>query len=216
MNKINIFIVDDHKILRDGLAAVIESNDNYQIIGQASNGPEAVEKIRRLNPEVAIVDINIPLMNGIEVTKEVRKFNQDIDIIILTMFNDKEYIKEAIAAGADGYILKMSDMDELLRAIDTVVKGGTYFNKDISEILVSDYIHSLQAPKHEKELLPLTKREKEVLALIVSGNTSHQISEKLFISYFTVAEHRKNIMKKLCVKNTVELVNLAMKEKLIE
>lgn len=215
MNKIRIFIADDHKILRDGLIAVIESEKNYQVIGQASNGQEAVENIEELNPDVAIVDINMPLLNGIEVTKEIRKFNKNIKIIILTMFNDSENIKDAIAAGANGYMLKMSDMDELFLAIDTVLKEGRYLNKDVANILVSNYVHTLQSGQSKSEILPLTKREKDVLKLIVSGLTSQQIAEKLFISYFTAAEHRKNIMKKLSVKNTVELVNLAVKEKLV-
>ncbi|MGE5350814.1 MAG: response regulator [Acidobacteriota bacterium] len=215
MNKVRIFIADDHIILRDGLRAVIESEKSYQVIGQASNGPEAVEGVKRLSPDLAIIDINMPVLNGIEATREIRKFNSEIKVIILTMFNDGDYIKEAIAAGANGYMLKMSDMDELFLAIDTVMKGEQYLNKYVSDILMSNYVHSLQASRTRSELPPLTKREKDVLSLIVLGLTSQQISEKLFISYFTVAEHRKNIMKKLSVKNTVELVNLAVKEKLI-
>lgn len=215
MKKIRIFIADDHTILRDGLASVIESETNYQVVGQASNGLEAVERIKELLPDVAIVDINMPLLNGIETTKEIRKFNKDIKIIVLTMFNDGDYIKDAIAAGANGYMLKMSDMDELFLAIETVLEEGRYLNRDVANILVSNYVSTLQSSQSKNELLSLTKREKDVLKLIASGLTSQQISEKLFISYFTVAEHRKNIMKKLSVKNTVELVNLAVKENLI-
>ncbi|MGE5411795.1 MAG: response regulator [Clostridiales bacterium] len=215
MKKIRIFIADDHTILRDGLASVIESETNYQVVGQASNGLEAVERIKELLPDVAIVDINMPLLNGIETTKEIRKFNKDIKIIVLTMFNDGDYIKDAIAAGANGYMLKMSDMDELFLAIETVLEEGRYLNRDVANILVSNYVSTLQSSQSKNELLSLTKREKDVLKLIASGLTSQQISEKLFISYFTVAEHRKNIMKKLSVKNTVELVNLAVREKLI-
>lgn len=215
MNSVRIFIADDHIILRDGLTAVIESEKKYRVIGNASNGPEAVEGIKQLSPDLAIIDINMPLLNGIETTREIRKFNTDVKIIILTMFNDGDYIKEAITAGANGYMLKMSDMDELFMAIDTVMKDERYLNKDVADILMSNYVHSLQSAGTKSELPPLTKREKDVLRLIVSGLTSQQISEKLFISYFTVAEHRKNIMKKLSVKNTVELVNLAVKEKLI-
>jgi DNA-binding NarL/FixJ family response regulator len=215
MKKIGIFIADDHTILRDGLASVIESETNYQVVGQASNGLEAVERIKELLPDVAIVDINMPLLNGIETTKEIRKFNKDIKIIVLTMFNDGDYIKDAIAAGANGYMLKMSDMDELFLAIETVLEEGRYLNRDVANILVSNYVSTLQSSQSKNELLSLTKREKDVLKLIASGLTSQQISEKHFISYFTVAEHRKNIMKKLSVKNTVELVNLAVREKLI-
>ncbi|HEX2868256.1 MAG TPA: response regulator transcription factor [Ignavibacteriales bacterium] len=215
MNRVRIFIADDHIILRDGLTAVIESEKKYQVIGHAGSGPEAVERIQKLSPDLAIIDINMPLLNGIETTREIRKFNSEVKIIILTMFNDGNYIKDAIAAGANGYMLKMSDMDELFLAIDTVMKEERYLSKDVADILVSNYVHSLQAAEAKSELPPLTKREKDVLKLIVSGLTSQQISEKLFISYFTAAEHRKNIMKKLSVKNTVELVNLAVKEKLI-
>ncbi|MCU7494655.1 MAG: response regulator transcription factor [Ignavibacteria bacterium] len=215
MSKIRIFIADDHKILRDGLTSVIESENRYIVAGQASNGLEALEGIKSIKPEVAIIDINMPILNGIEMTKEIRKFSKEIKIIILTMFNDADHIKDAIAAGANGYMLKMSDMDELFLAIDTVISEGRYLNKDVQNILVSNYVHSLQSAQTKSEILPLTKREKDVLKLIVSGLTSQQISEKLYISYFTVAEHRKNIMKKLCVKNTVELVNLAVREKLV-
>lgn len=215
MNRIKIFIADDHIILRDGLTAVIESEKKYQVIGHAGNGPGAVEAVKKLSPDLAIIDINMPLLNGIEATREIRKFNTEVKIIILTMFNDGDYIKEAMAAGANGYMLKMSDMDELFLAIETVMREDRYLSKDVSDILVSNYVHTLQTAAAKSELPPLTKREKDVLKLIVSGLTSQQISEKLFISYFTVAEHRKNIMKKLSVKNTVELVNLAVREKLV-
>jgi len=215
MQKISVLIVDDHAILRDGLKIAINTDENLVVAGEASEGKEAIELIEELSPDVVVMDINMPGMNGIETVKEIRKKNKSIKILMLTMHEDEDYIFDAISSGVNGYIFKMSDMELFIEAVKTVVAGQNYYAPKVSETLIDNYKNK-QHSKHKKgEQTPLTKREKEILRMIADGETTNNIAEKLFISFFTVSKHRKNIMKKLKVKNTAELVKYAFENKLV-
>lgn len=215
MQKISVLIVDDHAILRDGLKIAINTDENLMVAGEASEGKEAIELIDELDPTVVVMDVNMPGMNGIETVKEIRKKNKSIKILMLTMHEDEDYIFDAISSGVDGYIFKMSDMELFIEAVKTVAAGQNYYAPKVSETLIDNYKNK-QHKKHKKgEQTPLTKREKEILRMIADGETTNNIAEKLFISFFTVSKHRKNIMKKLKVKNTAELVRYAFENKLV-
>ncbi|MFA8344343.1 MAG: response regulator [Rhodothermaceae bacterium] len=215
MQKISVLIVDDHAILRDGLKIAINTDENLMVAGEASEGKEAIELIDELDPTVVVMDVNMPGMNGIETVKEIRKKNKSIKILMLTMHEDEDYIFDAISSGVDGYIFKMSDMELFIEAVKTVATGQNYYAPKVSETLIDNYKNK-QHKKHKKgEQTPLTKREKEILKMISDGETTNNIAEKLFISFFTVSKHRKNIMKKLKVKNTAELVKYAFENKLV-
>lgn len=217
MKKIKILIADDHAILLDGLKAVIHTDEQLEIVGDAEDGETVVDLVNTLKPDVVILDINMPKLNGIEAARKIRKENREVKILILTMYDNEGFITDAISAGVNGFIFKMCDMEEFLRAVHTVAEGNDYFHEKVSKVVFSNYVKNAKKNNYNEESgkISLTKREREILKFIISGYTSHEIAEKLYISYFTVGEHRKNIMKKLEVKNTAELVSVAVKENLI-
>lgn len=215
MQKISVLIVDDHAILRDGLKIAINTDENLEVAGEASEGMEAIKLIEKLDPAVVVMDINMPGMNGIETVKEIRKKNKKIKILMLTMHEDEDYIFDAISSGVDGYIFKMSDMELFIDAVKTIATGNNYYAPKVSETLIDNYKNKQRLKLKKGEQAPLTKREKEILKMIADGETTNNIAEKLFISFFTVSKHRKNIMKKLKVKNTAELVKYAFENKLV-
>ncbi|HRI46953.1 MAG: response regulator transcription factor [Ignavibacteriaceae bacterium] len=215
MSKIKIFIADDHAILRDGLKLVLKTDNSIEIIGEADDGLKTLDSVEKLNPDVLLIDINMPGLSGIEVTRKIRLKNNRMKILFLTMYEQEDIIVEAMLSGANGYLFKMADMDELIVAIKKINSGEDYFNEKVSKIALK----SLQQTVHRAQEIKkphLTTRELEILKLIVKGLTSQQIADSLFISYFTVGKHRKNILEKLGQKNTAELVHFALKEGLIK
>lgn len=213
MEKIRILIADDHAILRDGLKMALKTDPAMEVIGEAENGEIAVKLEQELRPDIIVMDVDMPKMNGIEAVREIKKNNPDAKVLMLTMHDKESYIVDSISAGAAGYIYKMADMDEFITAVKTVACGKEYFNEKVSQSIMSNYIKSVQKKDEDGERhFALTNREIEIVKLIAAGFTSQEIAEKLFISYFTVGKHRKNIMKKLELKNTAELVRYAMKE----
>lgn len=215
MSKIKIFIADDHAILRDGLKLVLKTDNSIEIIGEADDGLKTLDSVEKLNPDVLLIDINMPGLSGIEVTRKIRLKNNRMKILFLTMYEQEDIIVEAMLSGANGYLFKMADMDELIVAIKKINSGEDYFNEKVSKIALK----SLQQTVHRAQEIKkphLTTRELEILKLIVKGFTSQQIADSLFISYFTVGKHRKNILEKLGQKNTAELVHFALKEGLIK
>lgn len=213
MEKIRILVADDHAILRDGLKMALKTDPAMEVIGEAENGEIAVKLEQELRPDIIVMDVDMPKMNGIEAVREIKKNNPDAKVLMLTMHDKESYIVDSISAGAAGYIYKMADMDEFITAVKTVACGKEYFNEKVSQSIMSNYIKSVQKKDEDGERhFALTNREIEIVKLIAAGFTSQEIAEKLFISYFTVGKHRKNIMKKLELKNTAELVRYAMKE----
>lgn len=217
MEKIKILLADDHAILRDGIKAVLETDANFEIAAEADNGNDAIRLSAELKPDIAILDINMPYMNGIEATKVIKKSNSKIKIIILTMYENENYILDAMSAGVNGYMSKMCDMEEFLLAVRSVANGKDYFHQNVSKVLMKNYLNNVKKQNGPEELkiISLTKREKEILGLIVEGSTNQQISEKLHISYFTVGQHRKNIMHKLELKNTADLVRYVIEHNIL-
>ncbi len=212
MSITKVLLVDDHKWVRQGFKLALESKFNINIIGEAGDGNEAIEKTKELLPELILMDINMPNLNGIEAAKQIREFNKDVKIIILTMLDNERFIFEALTAGINGYIYKDSEITELAKAIEQVMEGEDYFNKEVTKKII-DYHTGKNISEFYQETTqsnPLTKRELEVVKLVSEGYTSKVIAEKLFISPFTVVKHRKNIIKKLSAKNFNEVISYAI------
>lgn len=212
MSKTKVLLVDDHKWVRQGFKLALESKFDINIVGEAGDGNEAIEKTKELIPELILMDINMPNLNGIEAAKQIREFNKDVKIIILTMLDNERFIFEALTAGINGYIYKDSEITELAKAIEQVMGGEDYFNKEVTKKII-DYHTGKNISEFYQETTqsnPLTKREMEVVKLVSEGYTSKVIAEKLFISPFTVVKHRKNIIKKLSAKNFNEVISYAI------
>lgn len=217
MKKIQVLLVDDHTIVRNGLRSILENTDDIEVIGEASNGEEALEKIPLLKPQIILVDISMPGISGIELVKRVTKQWTGIRPIILSMHNDDAYILKSVEAGAYGYLLKDATRDEIITALHAVKNGEKYFNASVASVIVSGYLSQVQkvekATESRKTLL--SKKEREVLRLLVEGMSSRQIADQLDLSVRTVDNHRANMMRRLQVHNAAELVKLALEEKLL-
>lgn len=219
MDIINVILADDHVLVRDGIKALLEDQEGIKVIDEASNGREALEAIKNNKPDLLIVDIRMPEMNGIEVVKEINKNHKDVRTLVLSMHDSEEYVVQAIQAGADGYLLKGASKDEFLKALHAVASGGKYFSGDISSIIMSNFVNGT-ASKSVKTESPedpfnLTKREKQILNLVLQLKNNKDIAEELNISRRTAEVHRFNLMKKMDVKNLMELSNKANKYHLV-
>ncbi len=215
--KTKVLIADDHEVVRDGLRNILVNSGSMMIIGEANDGNEAYSLYDKLRPDVVIMDISMPNMNGIAATKKIKDRFPEARILILTMHDNQEYLNQVIRSGAHGFVLKNTDKDELLDAVKTVAEGDKFFSKDISKMMIENYIRAAQdneKPSSNKEI-PLTKREIEILKNIAEGHSNQEIANLLFISYNTVDTHRKNIMHKLSIKNTAGLVRYAIEKGLI-
>jgi DNA-binding NarL/FixJ family response regulator len=200
-----IFIADDHQMFIDGLKALLQSISDIEIIGEANNGKQLLERIERNLPDIILMDIGMPEMNGISAAANILALYPNIKIIAITMFDNSNYISKMIVAGAKGYILKNTSKHELLMAIETVSNGGTYYSAQAALNVVNSLVN-----KNNNPVSMLTERELEIIGLIVKSLTNKQIADKLCISELTVNTHRKNAMRKLDIKNTAGLVKFAI------
>ncbi len=217
-----IVLADDHSLVRDGIRALLEEDKNYEVIGEVSNGKEAVEMVLEKHPDLLIIDIRMPEMNGIEAVEELKKHEATTKCIILSMHDSEEYILKSVSAGASGYLLKDTGKTEFLKAISTVEQGGKYFSGDISNVLVNNLLGQSQVKKESKPAsknannsFGITNKELQILELVLSGLTNKQISEKLEKSKRTVETHRFNLMRKLGVNNLMDLAKKAQEYKLV-
>lgn len=208
---ITILLVDDHKILRQGLWTLLAKEPDMEVLAEADDGRDAVRLARDLSPQVVIMDVGMPDLNGIEATRQVLQESPDTKVIALSMHADRRFVANMIKAGASGYLLKDSAFEELATAIRKVVAGKTYLSHEISHVLVKDYIQG-GAGDEASVFSVLTPREREVLQLMAEGKTNRQIAETLCVSPKTVDTHRQQIMKKLEIHNIVELTKYAIRE----
>ncbi|MBP8959993.1 MAG: response regulator transcription factor [Bacteroidales bacterium] len=212
MNKIKIIIVDDHQLFRNGLRLLLEASPELEIIGEASNGREFLSIISKTDPDIVLMDINMPELDGIEATKQALKIKPDMNIIALSMYGEEEYYYKMTDAGARGFLLKNSDISEVHEAINTVYKGGSYFSQE----LLHNVIQKIKHREIETKAARLSKREKEILLKICEGLSNQEIADALFISKRTVDKHRANLLAKTNSKNTASLILYAIKNKIIE
>lgn len=215
MDKIKLLVVDDHALMREGLCRLLTLEPNFEIVGQANNGLEAIEMVQHQLPDVILMDINMPKLNGIGASKEILKLYPDIKILALTVCEEEEKIFECIKAGATGYLLKDVQAQVLIDAVKTVWSGESYIYPTIAKKVLSEFNRVCQQLE-EVQKNPLSVREIEVLTLVSHGYTNKEVAGKLFISEKTVKNHITNIFQKLDVKDRTEAVVLAMKKNLIK
>ena len=217
-NTIRVVLADDHVFVRDGIKSLLENEANIEVVGEATDGLEAMKIVETEKPDLLILDIRMPNLTGIEVVEKLRSQNNFVKIVMLSMHESEEYVLKSIRAGADGYLLKGSSKEEFLKAVQTVANGGKYFSGDISSILIgqlSNPVAAIESKQSLDEDMMITKREKEILKLLLSGKGNKEIAEALDISKRTAEVHRFNLMKKLKVKNLMELSNKANEFSLI-
>ena len=207
---IRIMLADDHKIVRTSLGNLLEKEKEFEIVGEADNGRETVRLVRELLPDVVIMDIGMPELNGIEATKQIIKASDNIKIIALSMHSDRMFITGMFKAGASGYLLKDCAFDELVDAINNVMSGKIYLSKDVTAIVVDELLQALSKDNPEGTV-NLSDREKEVLQLIAEGKSTKEIADALFLSIKTIESHRKNIMAKLNIYTVPELTKYAVR-----
>jgi len=222
LNQIKIVLVDDHSLVRDGIRALLESEEDLNVIGEGADGTEALTLVKETNPDVLIIDIRMPKMTGIEVVQELSASDSNTKCIILSMHDSEEYILQSVSAGAKGYLLKDTGKTEFIKAIHAVQGGDKYYSGDISNVLVNHLLNptttTLENPKSDTRTnkpFDLTNKEIQVLELVLSGLTNQQISEKLQNSKRTVETHRFNLMRKMEVKNLMDLSKKAQEFGLI-
>lgn len=210
MEKIKVVLADDHVVVRNGIKNLLENEGDITVVGEASNGEEALAAVEKLKPDLLIIDIRMPVMNGLEATKILSKNPGSTRSLILSMHDDEDYILQSVDSGASGYLLKDTSKDEFLKAIKTIHQGGKYFSGDISQVLVNSYLNvkdrKIVQPIGTAKRYEITKREKQILRMIADGMGNKEIAEQLGKSIRTIETHRFNIMKKLKVSNVVELL----------
>jgi DNA-binding NarL/FixJ family response regulator len=214
--RIQVLLVDDHTILREGVRSLLESEPDMRVVGEARDGTEAVEQVDALAPDVVIMDMVMPRMNGLEATVEIKRRHPDVKILILSMYDDDEYVQQIIQAGAAGYVLKRVAADDLVKAIREVYAGSSFLYPPIAAKLIEDYVRKARGSEAGEPSEQLTAREREVLRLIAEGNTNAEIAEKLTVSKKTVESHRANIMRKLDLHTVTDLVKYALKRGMIK
>lgn len=215
-NLIKILLVDDHKMIREGIKSFLEESESYEVVLEAENGIEALEKYDESKVDLVITDILMPEMNGIELTGELVKKNAEIKVIALTMLNENHHIKQMLKAGVFGYLLKNCSEDELFKAIDSVISGNKFYSQEVTDIIMND-LSGDKKPKQRLSLeIPLTSRELEVLHLICKEHSNKEISEELFIGMRTVDAHKRNLLEKTGCKNVAGLVVYALERDLFD
>lgn len=210
---IKVLIADDHQLFREGLANLLSSAPDIEVIDQAKDGKEAVSKAIQLKPDIVLIDIGMPHMNGIEATRLLKEKNATLKIIAVSMHSDKQYVKGILEAGADGYLLKNCTYQQLTDAIYSVMSGKKILSEDITELVIKGYLDPIKP--EIQGLSELSEREMEILKLIAEGKSTREISEKLFISVKTVGTHKQHILSKLDLKTNTDIIKFALKNGLI-
>ena len=213
---IKLLLVDDHAVVRSGLRMLLEAHTDLLIVGEAENGRQALEKVKTLQPDVILMDVQMPDMNGIEATQQIKALRPHSNILALTMYEDDEYFFAMLKAGASGYVPKRAAPDELISAIRTVSRGEVFLYPTLATRLVQNYLGEIAAGTQPEISTTLTPREQEVLVLIAQGLSNGEIADKLVISAKTVDRHRENIMGKLNLHSRIDLVKCALRMGLIE
>ncbi len=216
---VRIFLADDHTILREGLKHILTTLPDCEVVGEAGDGQQALEAIEQLKPDIAVMDISMPVTTGIEVTRKLRRYHPDIKIIVLSRHDNEEYVYQLLKYGIHGYIVKEEAGDDLLRAVEAVLKGETYLSPRIAKKVMSDFRAGGRKDNDApiaQQFSVLTNREREILKLIAEGMSNEEIAKALWISPRTAKVHRANIMKKLDVHKVADLVKYAIKAGLVE
>ena len=215
MSKVRILLGDDHTLVRNGLRKILQERTDWEVVAEAGNGRDAVRQALELKPDIAILDITMPLLNGIEVTRQVVRRQPDLRVLILSMHATEAYVVQALKAGATGYLLKDSADTELIRAVMALASGKSYFSPAVSKIMLDDYVRHLDQAGIADRYDSLSEREREIFQLIAEGHSNKEIAGLLFLSPATIDTHRAHILQKLDVHNTAELVLYAVRRGVI-
>ena len=211
MNPIRVLLADDHKLIRAGLRLVVDQQPDLSVVGEADDGRQAVELAKSLKPDVVVMDIGMPNLNGIEAARQIREIRPDAAVVMLSMHSDEGYVLRALGAGARAYLLKDSATTDLVQAIHAVVEGKSFFSPAVSKVLLQDYMRKLQRSGAEDSYDLLSPREREVLQLVAEGKSNKEIASLLNLSVYTVETHRAKIMQKLNLKGVPELILYAVR-----
>jgi two-component system response regulator NreC len=215
MQKIRVLVVDDHTLVRDGVCALLALTGDIELVGEAANGSEALQIVKELEPDVVLMDIAMPIMGGLEATRRIHKEFPRTRVLVLTQYDDKEYVFPVIEAGASGFISKVAASSELASGIRSVYQGDSYLSPSVAKLLVEDYQHRLNGRVRHDPYEHLTNRERDVLKLVAEGYTTQEIADRLVVSPKTVEGHRTNLMAKLGIHNRTELVKYALRKGII-
>jgi len=214
---IKVAIADDHAMFVDGIDSILEGENDIKVVGRCYDGPSAVTFVKDNDVDLLLLDVNLPGMNGIEVCKSLKEKEPNLNIIAISMFNEESFVTEILNNGAQGYILKNTGREELLKAIRTVQGGQSYFSKDVTQTIMKGLMKHRKGSAKSKKFFPkISRREKEVLKLIIEEFTTQEIANKLFISLKTVESHRSSLLAKLNARNSAGLVRIAMENKILE
>mgnify|MGYP000650314359 FL=1 len=214
--KIQVMVVDDHKMFVEGVQAIFSDSSHIQVVKTVHDGNEVMKSIENTpNLDIILLDINLPNINGLELTKLISKKYPAIKILILSMYNNAEYIKEVLKEGASGYVLKNTDHEELLNAIQSVFAGNQFYSQSVTQTMMNSFAKKSQRNNTDILQVKISKREKEILSLIIKEHTAQEIANMLFISLHTVETHRSNLMSKLGVRNSAGLVRVALENNLV-
>jgi two-component system response regulator NreC len=211
MSQMRVLIADDHVIVREGLRALLEAQPDIQVVGEATDGEEAVNRTREVQPDIVLMDITMPGMNGLEATRQIRQYNPDVKILVLTMHEGDEYFFKFLEAGASGYFVKGGSSTELVSALRAVWHGDVFLYPTMAKKLLSDYLQRVKAGQDKQSYDGLTNREREIVKLIAEGHTNQEIADLLVLSIATVQTHRAHIMAKLGLRSPTELVKYALR-----
>ena len=215
MSRLRILLADDHTLMRQGLRKIIEEHDDWEVVGEAGTGRDAVQQALEMRPDIVVLDIAMPQLNGIEATRQISRRAPDIRVLILSMYSDEAYILQVLKAGARGYLLKDSADVDLIRAITAVGQGKSFFSPAVARVMLDDYVRNLAERGLTDRYDSLSEREREVFQLIAEGNSNKEVAELLGVSVSTVETHRTHIMEKLDVHSTAEIVLYAVRKGVI-
>ncbi|MEX2651647.1 MAG: response regulator transcription factor [Acidimicrobiia bacterium] len=213
---IRVVVVDDHTLMRQGLVGLLDEDPGLVVVGQAGDASSALDVIEEMRPDVVLMDVGLPGVSGLELTARVKRIVPDIRVLVLTMYEREDYLFQALQAGASGYVLKGADIQDLLTAVRTVARGETYVYQSLTGKLVADYLSRIEDGADRRDYDGLSRREREVLALIAEGLTTSQIADRLYVSPHTVQTHRDHVMTKLDLHSRVALTKYAIRKGLIE
>jgi two-component system response regulator NreC len=212
MAHIRVLIADDHAMVRDGVRMILEAQTDIAVVGEASDGQEALEKAHSLLPDVVLMDIAMPVMTGLQATEAIKRELPQIQVVVVTMHEDYQYFFEVLRAGASGYVLKGAPSADLLAAVRAAHEGGVYLHPNVAKNLVADYVKRMEPGEEKAHYDGLSERERQVLTLVAEGRTSQQIANQLYLSINTVQTHRAHIMEKLKLQNRAELIRYALRK----
>lgn len=213
--KIKVLLVDDHAMFRAGIRMLLETQEDFEVVGEADDGSEAIRKTKELKPDVVLMDIGMKGMNGLDATRNIKKASPATQVLALTMHDSEEYFFEMLEAGASGYVLKEAAPSDLFPAIRAAHQGEAFFYPSVAKKLLDDYLHLAKSGEEKVSYDGLTDREREVLKLIAQGLTNREVAKRLYLSVNTVEAHRGHIMAKLGLHNRAQLIKYAIKKKLI-